>query len=353
MRQPHVQRGVGRRARPALACSARTTRRATAAPRRRRAELAGAGRRRHRRHAGSGVRPAHARPRPASSAAPSPSATASSTTTGSRRRPRPRRATASGRCSTPSRARRATSRTAGGAARRRRRSRARLLPPERRRRRRRRSYPTASSAASSRTGRSAACRPRATVSSRGRETRAPTPTAPYSLGAPDLLVARRHGEPRRVIVSPRVAPAMMGVGLLENVPAAHRRPGRPRRRRRRRHLGATARARRRHGGEPVLGRFGWKADVPTVEHQNAAPSPATSASPRRCTPISRAARPQPSAWRAERRRPRARRPEARPGHLLHPHPGGPGPARRRVARDERRASSCSARSAARRATRPS
>ncbi|MCU1368856.1 MAG: putative thiol oxidoreductase with 2 cytochrome c heme-binding site [Ilumatobacteraceae bacterium] len=90
----------------------------------------------------------------------------------------------------------------------------------------------------------------------------------YSLGAPTYRLVTPEGKAiDDIVVSPRVAPAMMGVGLLENVPAetieALADPddtdgdgvsGRP-------HLVEG------EDGEEVLGRFGWKAAVPTVRKQ--------------------------------------------------------------------------------------
>ncbi|HEX7131470.1 MAG TPA: di-heme oxidoredictase family protein [Iamia sp.] len=95
---------------------------------------------------------------------------------------------------------------------------------------------------------------------------------PYSLAVPTYTLRAADGRPLGddVLFSPRVAPAMFGVGLLELVPQedllAAADPddadgdgvsGRPA-------LvedGAT--------GEEQLGRFGWKALAPTVEDQNA------------------------------------------------------------------------------------
>jgi CxxC motif-containing protein (DUF1111 family) len=78
--------------------------------------------------------------------------------------------------------------------------------------------------------------------------------------------------PRDVQISPRVAPAVFGVGLLEAVPEAgileHADPGdrdgdgisgRPNR----------VAGERGSGGPPVLGRFGWKANAATVRQQAA------------------------------------------------------------------------------------
>ena len=94
----------------------------------------------------------------------------------------------------------------------------------------------------------------------------------YSLGAPSYALVTPEGEEiPDIVVSPRVAPAMMGVGLLENVPAsvieAQADPddadgdgvsGRA-------HLVEDPET-----GEEVLGRFGWKAAVPTIRAQTTA-----------------------------------------------------------------------------------
>ncbi|WP_421120822.1 di-heme oxidoredictase family protein [Aquihabitans daechungensis] len=94
----------------------------------------------------------------------------------------------------------------------------------------------------------------------------------YSLGAPRYTLVTPEGETiPDIVVSPRVAPAMMGVGLLENVPAslieAQADPddadG----------DGISGRAHHvedRATGEEVLGRFGWKAAVPTIRDQTTA-----------------------------------------------------------------------------------
>lgn len=90
----------------------------------------------------------------------------------------------------------------------------------------------------------------------------------YSLGAPTYTLVTPEGETiDDIVVSPRVAPAMMGVGLLENIPAktieALADPndadgdgvsGRA-------HMTTDA------DGNEVLGRFGWKAAVPTIRKQ--------------------------------------------------------------------------------------
>jgi CxxC motif-containing protein (DUF1111 family) len=94
----------------------------------------------------------------------------------------------------------------------------------------------------------------------------------YTLLAPSYeIVDPAYGPPARdVMVSPRIAPAVFGVGLLESVPedeiVGHADPddengdgisGRPNR------------VRAVKTDRLVLGRFGWKANVPSVEQQNA------------------------------------------------------------------------------------
>ena len=96
--------------------------------------------------------------------------------------------------------------------------------------------------------------------------------APFALVAPHYaIVDRAFGAlPRDVQISPRVAPGVFGVGLLEAVPektiVANADPGDAD------GDGISGRANRvtdaRNGGK-ALGRFGWKANVPTVEQQNA------------------------------------------------------------------------------------
>ncbi len=96
---------------------------------------------------------------------------------------------------------------------------------------------------------------------------------PFTLLAPRYTIAdRAFGPlPRGVQISPRVAPGVFGVGLLEAVPertiVKQADPsdedgdgisGR---------VNRVADARTRTSG--ALGRFGWKANVPTVEQQNA------------------------------------------------------------------------------------
>ncbi|HEY9558582.1 MAG TPA: di-heme oxidoredictase family protein [Acidimicrobiales bacterium] len=100
----------------------------------------------------------------------------------------------------------------------------------------------------------------------------------YSLAAPTYEVLDADGVPfgPDVLISPRVAPPMFGVGLLEGVPAdsiiAGADPsdddgdgisGRA-------HLLAELEPGGRAGDDgPVLGRFGWKAAVRSVHEQNA------------------------------------------------------------------------------------
>jgi CxxC motif-containing protein (DUF1111 family) len=95
---------------------------------------------------------------------------------------------------------------------------------------------------------------------------------PYTLLSPSYaIVERAFGPlPRDLQVSPRVAPGVFGVGLLEAVPErailAHADPSDADR------DGISGRA-NRVGDErsrgTALGRFGWKANVPSVEQQNA------------------------------------------------------------------------------------
>jgi CxxC motif-containing protein (DUF1111 family) len=95
----------------------------------------------------------------------------------------------------------------------------------------------------------------------------------YSLSAPEysLVLADGTDLADEVMISPRVAPQVIGVGLIEGIPEddvlAAADPddsdgdgisGRA-------HMVADVRT-----GEEVLGRFGWKAAVPSVEAQNAA-----------------------------------------------------------------------------------
>ncbi len=95
---------------------------------------------------------------------------------------------------------------------------------------------------------------------------------PYSLAEPRYEIVDEAGRPigGAVLVSPRVAPAVFGVGLLEAVPAdavearADPEDG----------DGDGISGRANHVRDPAtgarrLGRFGWKAAVPTVRAQNA------------------------------------------------------------------------------------
>lgn len=94
----------------------------------------------------------------------------------------------------------------------------------------------------------------------------------YTLLAPTYaIVGRAFGPlPKGVRISPRVAPAVFGVGLLEAVPeatiVAHADPQDSNRE------GISGRPNRVidvRSGVLALGRFGWKANVASVEEQNA------------------------------------------------------------------------------------
>ncbi len=95
---------------------------------------------------------------------------------------------------------------------------------------------------------------------------------PFELLAPtyDIADPAFGPLPKGVQISPRIAPPVFGVGLLEAVPErtilAHADPGDADR------DGISGRA-NRVGDErsrgTALGRFGWKANVPSVEQQNA------------------------------------------------------------------------------------
>lgn len=104
------------------------------------------------------------------------------------------------------------------------------------------------------------------------ETGAYADGTPWSLAVPDYELRGADGTPLgdEVLISPRVAPALIGVGLLEAVPAADviaaedpdDADG----------DGISGRANLVTDpgtGERTLGRFGWKASVPTVRAQNA------------------------------------------------------------------------------------
>jgi CxxC motif-containing protein (DUF1111 family) len=93
----------------------------------------------------------------------------------------------------------------------------------------------------------------------------------YTLAAPTYVLRTPEGDPiEGVVVSPRVAPAMMGVGLLEAIPAATLEgladPGDDD------GDGVSGRVHRvidPETGEETVGRFGWKAAAPTLKAQSA------------------------------------------------------------------------------------
>lgn len=94
---------------------------------------------------------------------------------------------------------------------------------------------------------------------------------PYTLLAPHYELVGPDGKPidEDLLISPRVAPPVFGVGLLEAVPAAevlsHADPDDDD------HDGISGRANMvpdPETGKEVLGRFGWKAAVPSVAVQN-------------------------------------------------------------------------------------
>ena len=74
----------------------------------------------------------------------------------------------------------------------------------------------------------------------------------------------------KTMMSPRVAPQMIGLGLIEAIPEdADPRPRRSRRQGRRRHLrAAPTRCGRWSTTRSMLGRFGWKAGVPSIRQQS-------------------------------------------------------------------------------------
>ena len=207
--------------------------------------------------------------------APSRSATACSTRTGSPPRRPPMPATGSVRCSTPRPARRATSSTAAASRRHltaTRADRAAAAPVRARR------DADRGAGRTPRLRRSAAgsldprcCRPRERSRSRSRRSRARyADGTPYTLVQPTFSVADPQFGPLgdETMISPRLAPQVIGMGLLEAIPeddlVAAADPddadgdgisGRP-------NLVWDEDA-----GELVLGRFGWKANVATVEQQ--------------------------------------------------------------------------------------
>ena len=138
---------------------------------------------------------------------------------------------------------------------------------------------------------------------------------------------------RGAMISPRVAPQMIGLGLLEAVPEADvlalADPGDAD------GDGISGRPNRvwsESTGQPMLGRFGSKAGQATIRDQSASAFSADvgiSTSLHRdpagdCTP-GQTALPRP----AGRRRAGGRRPGAGSGDLLRPQPGGAGAARSR------------------------
>jgi len=95
---------------------------------------------------------------------------------------------------------------------------------------------------------------------------------PYTLLAPTYAIAHPAfgAPPKATRIGPRIGPAVFGTGLLEAVPektiTGHADPQDSD------HDGISGRINRvvdDHTGKLVLGRFGWKANVATVEQQNA------------------------------------------------------------------------------------
>ena len=165
-------------------------------------------------------------------------------------------------------------------------------PATRRPARRPRTPPTATSC---RTGRTSTCRPRVGSPSSWRRSTASTATAPpYTLTKPTYTVADAAFGPLgdETMISPRLAPQVIGVGLLEAVPEETiLRRRRSRRRRRRRDLGAPE-----HGlgrSAPSRTRSAASGGRPTCRPSSSRSpgrSSATSGSRRRCT-RTRTARP--------------------------------------------------------------
>jgi CxxC motif-containing protein (DUF1111 family) len=129
----------------------------------------------------------------------------------------------------------------------------------------------------------------------------------WSLAVPTYELVDVDGVPiEGLLLSPRVAPAMMGVGLLENIPAADLEAAEdPDDADGDGISGRVHRVTDPSTGDTVIGRFGWKAAVPTVEEQNASafsedigitsslhPDPA-------CTDAQTACREQPDGGRPE------------------------------------------------------
>ena len=136
------------------------------------------------------------------------------------------------------------------------------------------------------------------------------------------------------MISPRLAPQVIGVGLLEAVPEddiVGRR--RSRRRRRRRHLRAARTACGTTApSELVLGRFGWKANVATVEQQIAGAFHGDIGITSSLHPEQNCTDGQHGVRRGDRRRrPGAHRRPARRRDVLRPHARGAGDARCRLA----------------------
>ncbi len=84
------------------------------------------------------------------------------------------------------------------------------------------------------------------------------------------IVDLGYGPMRKdVMISPRIAPRMIGMGLLESVHEADILANAERRDDPDGVRGKARRVRDAHTGEVTLGRFGWKAGQPTVEQQSA------------------------------------------------------------------------------------
>lgn len=95
---------------------------------------------------------------------------------------------------------------------------------------------------------------------------------PYSLRRPHYaLTDLGYGDlDPRVQLSPRIAPHMVGLGLLEAVREADILANAERQRAEGRGIaGQPNRVWDAYAGKPLLGRFGWKANVATIAHQSA------------------------------------------------------------------------------------